>query len=92
MCELITEIVKAAVAVTPETVSEIAGAAAAACREMAECIIAAAVSAVPNAKEQILQAVHSAMTLPPSHWTDFGPLNPSDSAGVVVSPEKPPVS
>ena len=91
LCELVTDIVKAAVVVTPDTVAEIAAAAAGASRDMRECIIAAAVSAVPDAESKIIQAVNAATVMPPSYGFEYGPLNPSDIAGVVVSPEKPPL-
>lgn len=92
-CELIGAIVKAAVAITPNTVAEIASAAAGADRDMRQCVIEAAVSAVPGAEAEIIEAVNATTTLPPLHSiNNYRPLNPSDSAGIVVSPEKPPGS
>ena len=90
-CALLTDIIKAAVAVNPEAVAEIAGAAAGANRDMRQCIIEAAVSAVPSAEAEIIQAVNAATILSPLQSISVhGPLYPSDFVAVVVSPEKPP--
>jgi hypothetical protein len=90
-CEVVAGIVKAAVAITPDTVAEIAGAAAAADREMRQCIIDAAVSVVPGAEEEITLAVNAAANLSSVYsMNNHRGLNPSESAAAVVSPEKPP--
>jgi hypothetical protein len=90
-CEVMAGIVKAAAAVTPDTVAEIAGAAAGADREMRQCIIEAAVSAVPAAEEEITLAVNAATNQASAYsMNNKRGLNPSESAAAVVSPEKPP--
>jgi autotransporter-associated beta strand protein len=85
-CELISPIIKIAVAGNPNAAARIAGAAATVWRAMYQCIIEGAVAAAPQAKKEITEAVME--VAPPDSASMYSPAS-DDQLVPVVSPEKP---
>jgi len=86
-CELLSPIIKIAVAGNPKAAARIAGAAATVWRAMYQCIIEAAVAAAPQAEKEITEAVLEAAQ--PDNFRTLETLREAHLAPV-VSPEQPP--
>jgi hypothetical protein len=87
LCQVVNQIVKAAVTAAPNAVAQIAAAAVLACPDMRQCILEGALAANPSAEKEIFEAVME-VSLPETALMVGMPgdyqLTP------VVSPEKPP--
>jgi len=87
LCQVVNQIVKAAVTAAPNAVAQIAAAAVLACPDMRQCILQGALGANPSAEKEIFEAVME-VSLPETALMVGMPgdyqLTP------VVSPEKPP--